>query len=273
MQKRLPRQTNGMKGIWRRIVVLRISAVALVRHSRLFFRACPGTPLRVLCVVAFDTFHEIRFGEPMPRENINYIAHYLVVAASRNALLDNKPYSTKKLEASHRFLERPGLVNLVEAYVGQLEFIEKNRPTTINRLDWNSIRCYRERVVCLSIETICELGKYGTRHTWRDDWVQNDPVLSCLFRLAILLQIADDFIDVGSDLKAQLPTFITVACTDTHSPEKLKLLIRSYSPRDIQSLAENWLFRLAVSAVCLVLELAVLIFRLRPCYRPRPQHP
>src|SRR5207302_6258443 len=67
-----------------------IAVRSLVRGLSLFVSARPKTPLRVLCIMAFDMVHMLRNARPLPMRKIRMLAALLDFAACANAAFDNK---------------------------------------------------------------------------------------------------------------------------------------------------------------------------------------
>jgi hypothetical protein len=71
-----------------------LSITCLLRGLPLFFSAVPATPLRVMCIVALDTIHVLRYSRPLPRRTRIELAMFLDCQACTNAAWDRKPLRT-----------------------------------------------------------------------------------------------------------------------------------------------------------------------------------
>src|SRR4051812_41176558 len=86
-----------------------ICVVSFLRCLPLFFSARPKTPLRVLCIMAFDTLHRLRHSEPLPVARRRMLAALLDFGACTNAMFDNKEYCRKEMRLTRRILDEAGL--------------------------------------------------------------------------------------------------------------------------------------------------------------------
>jgi hypothetical protein len=80
-----------------RISSILIAVRSTVRGLPLFVSARPGTPLRVLCLIAFDTLHMLRNAKPLPIPDVRVLAALLDFGACANAAFDNKAYANNSL--------------------------------------------------------------------------------------------------------------------------------------------------------------------------------
>lgn len=164
-----------------------------------WFRSTPGTPLRCLCLAAFDFVYRMEFERPLPSDSYRHLAEFLLFAAQQNRILDNKsneqiPFETKAYSTS---------------YASELIEIETNRPIMgSDRFNPGCIQAYREQVVALAL-------KHSFAITFGDrDWARQSSAVSqlyfdLLFRIAMLCQLADDLIDHRRDHAMNLPSFAT----------------------------------------------------------------
>jgi hypothetical protein len=180
----------------------------------LFFRATPKTPLRVLCVIALDTVHALRFGRPLPRSRCQQLAAFLDFQACTNAVWDGKDLCAPEYRALRERLEKVGLGGWITEYLCRLRELETRRPSIggdPRRFD--DVRSYREAVARLSLATITAIAlnaeclDEGIRATYCDSDV------TALFRMAMQCQIIDDIIDYRKDLSAGLPSFLTASAS------------------------------------------------------------
>jgi hypothetical protein len=207
-----------------------VAAARLFSDLPLFFGATPGTPLRVLCIIALDTVHVIRHGRPLPRRRCKELAMFLDFQAATNAVWDGKGVRAPEHRALRQGLERAGLGVWITDYLSRVRELELRRPAVggdVTRFD--DVREYREAVVRLSLGTIAavalnvESPGEGTRATYCDRDV------AAMFRMAMQCQIIDDVVDYGKDVSLGLPSFLTAT---TSLPQAVALTAdaaRSYA--------------------------------------------
>src|ERR1700741_2921540 len=94
-----------------------VSVSCFLRGLPLFFSAAPKTPLRVLCMMAFNTLHILRTSKPLPRQRLSILATWLDFAACANAVLDQKKCCPDEYLATQNLLENFGMGTLVEGYL------------------------------------------------------------------------------------------------------------------------------------------------------------
>jgi hypothetical protein len=189
-----------------------VSVACLLRGLPLFFRAAPKTPLRVLCIMALDTVHVLRYSRPLPRKRIRELAMFLDFQACTNAAWDQKDLCEAEYQAIGQRVEQAGLGLWIEGYLNQLRELERRRPSIGgDHRRFDEVRSYREAVARLSLATVTAIAlnakglEDGIRETQCDDDVQT------LFRIVMQCQIIDDVWDYEEDLSAGLPSFLT-AC-------------------------------------------------------------
>jgi hypothetical protein len=209
-----------------------VSITCLLRGLSLFFRASPGTPLRVLCIVALDTIRVLRSSPPLSRQERHDLATLLDFQACTNAVWDRKHLCLAEYQALRQRLENAGLGVWVEAYLSRLGELEARRPPIGgDRHRFDDVRLYRESVVRLSLATLIAMtSKAGSlEDAIRSTYCESD--VATLFQLAMQCQIIDDVLDYSEDLSAGLPSFLTASAS---LPEAMALTAeaaRSYAAR------------------------------------------
>ena len=209
-----------------------VSITCLLRGLPLFFGATPATPLRVLCIVALDTIHVLRYSQPLSRQRRKALGTFLDFQAGTNALWDRKPLCAAEYQALRQRLEQAGLGAWITEYLDRLSELETRRPPVGgDRRRFDDVRAYREAVARLSLAAIAAIAlnaeclEDAIRSTYRESDV------AALFRMAMQCQIIDDVIDYGEDLSAGLPSFLTASAS---LPQAIALTgdaARSYGER------------------------------------------
>ena len=189
------------------------SITSLLRNLPLFFSASPRTPLRVLCIVALDTIHVLRYSQPLPRHRLRELAWLVDFQACTNAEWDGKPLSVAEHQMLRRRLDEAGLGSWAKEYCDRLQVLETLRPCPGgDRRRFDQVRSYREAVARLSLATITSIALQHAESL--DEGLcetESDGNVAALFRLAMQCQIIDDLVDYRQDLTAGLPSFLT-AC-------------------------------------------------------------
>ena len=234
-----------------------IATRSVVRCLPLFFAARPQTPLRVLCLIAFDTLHRLRHAQRLPTTTLTRMALFLDFAACVNATLDHKQCSPHELQATRQQLDADGIGPALDEYLNQLRDLETRRPTLNDDQQFPSVVAYREAIVRLSLGMLATISVLqptldgGLRAT------RDEPDLNLLFRIVMQCQIIDDVFDYSSDRAAGLPSFLTVPGSLAHGFEWTREAAQRYATLQ-ESPQPGHLFPLR-AALCLVSTGAKLI--------------
>lgn len=247
-----------------RVSATLVSVACCLRRLPLFFSTTPKTPLRVLCIIAFDTLHVLRTSKPLSRHRVRTLAALLDFGACANAALDNKVFSSTEYQATRQRLQNAGVGPLVDEYLRQLRKLERRRPSSGgDHRQYEDVRSYREAVARLSLGIVAAMAlgdacsENGTRSTFFDD------ELKALFRIVMQCQIIDDVLDYAQDLSTGLPSFLTGTASLPQALELTAEAARNYADgRDLRQSAD--LFPLRV-AVVVVSAIAKLVIRIRHC--------
>jgi hypothetical protein len=189
-----------------------VSVTCLLRNLPLFFAPAPGTPLRVLCIVALDTIHVFRHSQPLPRQRREQLATVLDFQAGTNAAWDHKPLCAAEYQAQRQRLEQVGLGSWITEYLDRLGELESRRPSVGgDARRFGDVRAYRESVVRLSLATIAAIALNAESLDEGIRATHSDSDVAALFRMAMQCQIIDDVLDYRKDLSAGLPSFLTAA--------------------------------------------------------------
>src|SRR5688572_19528337 len=105
-----------------------VSMACLLRGLPLFFGAAPGTPLRVLCIIALDTVHVLRKARRLPRKRREQLATFLDFQACTNAVWDGKDLCVADYRAMRQRSEKAGLGLRITEYLARLGELESRRP-------------------------------------------------------------------------------------------------------------------------------------------------
>ncbi|MBC7967637.1 MAG: hypothetical protein H7Z17_17115 [Fuerstia sp.] len=242
-----------------------ISITGFLRGLPLFVSARPRSPLRVLCIMAFDTLHRCRTSKRLPTGRLRLLAVCLDFEAAANAALDGKESCGDEFRTTRRVLEDAGMFASVTEYMSRLRELETNRPSPGgDDGQFEKVMSYREAVVRLSLSMVATtaFGLQSIEDEFRA--TQSSDELHLLFRIAMQCQIIDDVLDYSNDASAGLPSFLTAS---TSLPQSLELTHEAaLSYADIQHLrhsAETFPLRLALSAVSNCARLVIVLSRWR----------
>jgi hypothetical protein len=260
-----------------------IAVRSMVRGLPLLVFARPKTPLRVLCVMAFDTLQMLRSAKPLPMPKLRMLAALLDFAACANAAFDHKKCCRQEYRETLRLLEEAGIRSSVVEYLQRLRDLERGRPLPGG--DYRHFReaaLYRESVVRLSLGMVAATANgshcldQGIRATYCD------ADLKILFRIVMQCQIIDDVLDYARDKSAGLPSFLTASRSLPQAWELTRLAARDYADeRDLPRSGDVFPLRSALFLVSACAKLVIVLGRwkqrahvARQCtervYGPRP---
>ncbi|MBI3469281.1 MAG: hypothetical protein HY000_40270 [Planctomycetes bacterium] len=244
-----------------------IAVISVVRGLPLFLSARPKTPLRVLCLMAFDTLHLLRHAKRLPRHQLRTLAAVLDFAACANAAFDNKDYRQDEYRATLRLLEEAGIGPSVAEYLRRLSALERSRPSPGGDLrQFQIVRLYREAVVRLSLGMAATAAMGGRRLDDAIRATECEADLNLLFRIAMQCQIVDDVLDYSKDLSAGLPSFLTASESLPQALELTRLAALGYADaRDVPRTADVFPLRAALWLVSTCTKLVIIV----ACWRER----
>jgi hypothetical protein len=253
-----------------------ISIRSVRRCLPLFVSTRPRTPLRVLCVMAFDALHQLRYSKPLPVATQRVLAALLDFGACTNAIFDEKPYRRKELELTRQILDEAGLHSMVEDVMRRLSDLEGRRPSPFgDDQRFHDARSYREAVARLWLGTVTATAaasrclEEGILATYRDD------VLELLFRIVMQCQIIDDVLDYSRDASAGLPSFLTASASLPVAIDRTYQASCEYAHhRDLPRSDDLFPLRTALDTASICAKLLILLRRwtwacLKPATSPR----
>ena len=256
-----------------------LTSVRSVRRCLpLFVSARPRTPLRVLCVMAFDALHQLRYSKPLPVATHRVLAALLDFGACTNAIFDDKAYCRKELELTRQILDEAGLHSMVEEVLRRLSDLEGRRPSPFgDDRQFHEARSYREAVARLWLGTVAATAagsrclEEGILATYADD------VLELLFRIVMQCQIIDDVLDYSRDASAGLPSFLTASASLPDAIERTHQAACEYAHyRDLPRSDDMLPLRVALGVASICAKLIIRLGRwrcacLKSATSPRPR--
>jgi hypothetical protein len=187
-------------------------------------REQPGTPLRTLCVAAFDFAARVD-GQRLGPEKRRALSSVLDLGALINDHFDEHRFckcSYRRLRSQLAGDETARAV--YRDYFRRLRRIERHRPRVRLPCRANILKevaGYREDVVRLSLAALAAIA---LGQPSRGDLDGTRPLaakhacLPQLFALVMLLQISDDLLDWRNDWRARLPGFVTATLLQCQEP-------------------------------------------------------
>jgi hypothetical protein len=251
---------------------------AMLRGVPLFFCARPKTPLRILCIMAFDMLYMLRNAKSLPMHRLRVLAALLDFGACANAFFDHKARTAccrQECHATLRLLEEAGFRSLVVEYLRRLEHLERRRPLPGgDDRQFQIVRLYRESVVRLSLGAVAAAAQgSGTLDTAIGE-TRRDHGLDLLFRIVMQCQIIDDVLDYSSDLPAGLPSFSTACELLPQAIELTRLTALGYADvRGLPWTCDLVALRAALFLVSKITQLVIVRARWRQRLRDRLVEP
>ncbi len=242
-----------------------IAGRSMVRGLALCVSARPKTPLRVLCIMAFDTLHRLRKAKPLPKPKLRMLSALLDFEACANAAFDNKDGCRIERRRTLQLLEEAGLGSSVAEYLRRLGELESRRPTVGGDYrQFRKVGCYREAVVRLSLGMVAATanGNQCLNEGIRATYCDTD--LNILFRIAMQCQIMDDVLDYSKDKSAGLPSFLTASQSLPLAFELTWLAALGYAgDRDLPRTGDDFPLRAALFLVSTCTKLVIVLGRWR----------
>jgi len=242
------------------------AANSLVRGLPLFLSARPRTPLRVLCIMAFDTVQRLRHAKPLAAEKRRLLAALLDFGACANAALDGKRYCRRECRSTLQVLDGAGIRSSVVEYLRRLAELEGERPTTGGD-EWcfQQVVTYREAVVRLSLGMAAVTAD---RNRSLDEGIRatySDVDLNVMFRIVMQCQIIDDVLDYPVDRSAGLPSFLTSCKRLSQAMELTRQAAHDYADtHSVPQTGSVLALRTALFLVSGCTKLAIFLGRRRP---------
>ncbi len=243
-----------------RLSAVLAAAISFLRGLPLFVSGRPKTPLRVLCLMAFDTVHVLRNSQRMSSHTMQNLATLLDLGACANDFFDKKNFSRQEYRVTRRLLEKTKSSAMVNEYIRRLRNLENQRPLPGgDDQQHGQAQAYRESVIRLS------LGKIATTALGNltiEDGIQatfNDEDLETLYRIVMLCQIIDDVLDFKKDKDDGLPTFLTAHASPSQALSLTSKAAKQYfDQRSLSSSPHVFPFSVALWGVSALAKVAIM---------------
>src|SRR5579872_594526 len=143
---------EGCNALYARISSTLVAFRCVLRGLPLLLSARPKTPLRVLCIMAFDTLHRLRNSKPLPKFKQRMLAALLDFGACANATFDQKEHCRHEWRQTLQLLDDAGILAPAVEYLQRLRELESRRPLP-GGVHWQveDVVLYREAVVRVSL--------------------------------------------------------------------------------------------------------------------------
>lgn len=242
-----------------------LSAVlSFLRGLPLFVARRPRTPLRVLCILAFDTVHLFRYSRRMSKQTLENLALLLDFGASANDFFDKSGFSRQEYRATRRLLEKAQIGTTVNEYIIRLREIENRRPSSGgDDQQHQKVQAYRESVVRLSLGMVAATAFGNLTVEEGIQAIEHDEDLEMLYRIVMLCQIIDDVLDLAKDTDNEVPSFLTAHT----SPSQALILTSDAATRYVRggmpASPHLFPFRMALLGMLALTKVAIMYGRWR----------
>jgi hypothetical protein len=189
------------------------SLVALAVNLRLVVERQPGTPLRVLSLVAIDAASRLR-GNILKPEQRQAVIDGMELGALLNDRFDGDAHDRNALSTLVGRFAQSGHRKVVRAYAKRLRALERLRPHLGGGS--SAIGTYRENVNRVSLGLLWALAGDRTLASAELEIVVEED-LRLLFRIVMQTQVIDDVLDVRLDRRRGLPSFASGPDASAHS--------------------------------------------------------
>ena len=230
-----------------RVTSTLIAILSLLRVLCLVFAIRPGTPLRAMCLAAFDMLHVLRRGSRLSLSRLQTLSELLNLGANANAVFDGKRASPDSIDDIRAQLPVPQHTAVPGDYLSELESLERRRPSPGgNAINHRAAQLYRESVVRVSLGMLATVSFDLPSLQTGIEATRRDHDLAIIFCIVMLCQIIDDVVDYSGDLASALPSFLTAHASLEEGLTQTTLAATEYH-RELPESACLSPFRLAAS--------------------------
>lgn len=198
------------------------ATAAFFGNAHLFFARLPGTPLRVLSLMAISAALEAR-GIPLDATRKRALIDTMELGAHLNDRFDGDPHNPADFHHYISSFSRSFHRDCICSYIKRLRHFERKRP--VRTASAREVRIYRENVNRVSLATLWAIATQGPIDVAERE-IRTAADLRILFRIVMIAQIIDDVLDIRKDRKRGLPSFATANDSNSH---ELFATVKSYS--------------------------------------------
>ena len=188
-----------------------IAAASLVTCAPLFLARRPRTPLRVLCIGAFDYAARLA-GHRLDQSRRIALAHACDFGALRNDFYDQHRFKAGEYRRLRRSIAHLAPQMETRHYIHELRRAERGRPVFEpgGFAEPQAVIEYRNRVLSLSLGWLQSISHRSL-----------EPVMfEALLALVALVQLVDDLLDWKDDWACRRPTYVTAFLRDWSQPSR-----------------------------------------------------
>lgn len=227
---------------------------AFVANLRFFATPKPGTPLRVLSLIAIDAVLRGR-GGILESDRRRAVIEAMELGSLLNDRMDGDHHDPAVLRSAVAWFATSPYRKIVRPYAASLRRYERGRPDAGEGL--RAVACYRENVNETSLAFLWAIASKISFRQAREE-IRVDSDLRLLFKIIMQCQLIDDTLDVRKDLKRGLPSFATARGTSVRA---LLKLTSAYS--NLHDDSRVSCLMLALKAVAAFARTTILISRFR----------
>lgn len=189
------------------------AVAAFATNLRLFAARRPGTPLRVLSLIAISAVLRSR-GVIITPEQRRAVIEAMDLGALLNDRFDGDAYDAEKVRESVAWFKNSTHREIVWNYTKRLWRLEHTRPGIAESAV--AVRRYREGVNHVSLAVLWALASQRNLADAELD-LERESDLKLLFQMVMQFQLIDDVLDAHQDRCRSLPSFATGADVTTIS--------------------------------------------------------
>ena len=189
-----------MTGITELVRIAGPAVSAVIVCSPMLLEARPRTPLRVLCIAAFEFLARLR-GTTLGRRRRLAIAHACDFGSLRDEYYDQQKLDLREYRSLRSALRSMVPEAATVRYIQQLRKAERGRPILSASTPGVAIATigYRASVINLSLRWLQVIS----------DLTVERVKFHSLVSLVCLMQLADDLLDWRDDQAARCPSYVT----------------------------------------------------------------
>ncbi|MES2924483.1 MAG: hypothetical protein V4819_23220 [Verrucomicrobiota bacterium] len=176
---------------------------AFAANVGLFAARRPGTPLRVLSLMAIDAALRSR-GIIITADRRQAVIEVMELGALLNDRFDGDAHDPRALRASVTWFERSEHREVIWSYAKRLRRLERTRPDPGQGT--TAVMRYRESVNRVSLAVLWALAR-GRALAAAEMEIAREADLCLLFQIVMQTQLIDDVLDVRHDRRRGLPSF------------------------------------------------------------------
>jgi hypothetical protein len=224
------------------------AVVAFVANLRFLSSRQPGTPLRMLSLIAITAALRSR-GIVLGPDRRQAVIEAMELGALLNDRFDGDAYDPEELRVRLTGFTRSEHRDVVRSYVKRLCRLERSRPDPADSS--TAVRRYRENVNRVSLATLWALGCARTLGIAELE-IERETDLRLLFQIVMQAQVIDDVLDVSEDRRRGLPSFATEGAS-------LRETVSIYADGETLRFDRNFCLRVALRTITAGARLVVAI--------------